>query len=318
MDDRTESHQSALPLPEPPPEVFVEDDVTAARAQEVCAHLLIHRWLPKRSYRDLLIDDTLRASVERRLAGVGLALVDSYTSNYFAVRLLPAIEADVRFDWATNARLQRGAVALLVILWTRLVLPRRVASDEARKRRLEAGEAGGEVKATREKLPTPTVARSALFAEFGHRFGKTSFARYLGQLKAAGFVLENRAGDLREGPLLDNLVDGVTMARKLRDSVLWDLLAQGDHDEPVDGDLPGIIEEQVESASAAAAPPPASKRAAKAADKPAEKPAAAPAATKAAAPAAHDDDDDDRSAAEAADDDAANDDDDDFGDWGDA
>lgn len=316
MDRSHEHNQSDLPLPAPAPELVVEDEVTAARAQEVCAHLLIQRWLPKRSYRDLLIDDALRTSVERRLAGVGLALVDSYTSNYFAVRLLPAVESDVRLDWATNARLQRGAVALLVILWTRLVLPRRVASDEARKARLEAGDAGGEVKATREKLPTPTVARTALFAEFGHRFGKTAFARYLGQLKAAGFVLENRAGDLREGPLLDNLVDGVTMARKLRDSVLWDLLAQGGHDEPVEGELPGIAEQAVRAASA-----PAPATAAAKAGKP----------KKAAAADSDDDDDDGPSAVargatarddlasdEGADDDVDidPDDDDDFGDWG--
>lgn len=308
--------QSELPLPELPPEVFVEDEVTAARAQEVCAHLLIHRWLPKRSYRDLLIDDGLRTSVERRLAGVGLALVDSYTSNYFAVRLLPSVEADVRFDWATNARLQRGAVALLVILWTRLVLPRRVASDEARKRRLEAGEAGTEVKATREKLPTPTVARSALFAEFGHRFGKTAFARYLGQLKAAGFVLENRAGDLREGPLLDNLVDGVTMARKLRDSVLWDLLAQGGHDEPVDGDLPGMVEEAVQEAAAEAPAEPARK--AKSRGTSSKKPAPKRPEPAAAAPAARDDvDESDEAIAEAAAADGTSADDDEFGDWGD-
>ncbi len=211
-----------------------EDELTARRAQELCAHLLIHRWLPKRSTRDLMIDDGLRRSVERRLAGVGLQLIDSYTSNYFAVRLLPAIEGDVRFDWSTNARLPRGAVALLVILWTRLVLPRRVASDEARRAREDAQQRAiqrGEdpalaeaAQAQSERLPAPTVARSALYAEFGHRFGKIAFARYLSQLKSAGLVLENRAGLLREGPLLDVLVDGVTMARKLRDSVLWDLL----------------------------------------------------------------------------------------------
>jgi hypothetical protein len=49
----------------------------------------------------------------------------------------------------------------------------------------------------------------------------------LGQLKSAGFVREDHRGNLREGPLLDLLIDGVQMAQKLRDSVLWDLLDKG-------------------------------------------------------------------------------------------
>ncbi len=239
-----------------------EDELTARRAQELCAHLLIHRWLPKRSTRDLMIDDGLRRSVDRRLAGVGLQLIDSYTSNYFAVRLLPAIEGDVRFDWSTNARLPRGAVALLVILWTRLVLPRRVASDEARRARddaqqraIQRGEDPALADAAQvqgDRLPAPTVARTALYAEFGHRFGKIAFARYLSQLKSAGLVLENRAGLLREGPLLDVLVDGVTMARKLRDSVLWDLLERdgGAAHEP---EIPGLTPTAAPAAPAGSA-----------------------------------------------------------------
>lgn len=240
--------QTPLELQQPDVPAVVEDEVTARRAEEICAHLLIHRWLPKRSTRDLLIDDRLRASVERRLDGVGLQLIDSYTSSYFAVRLKPSIESDVRFDWATNARLPRGAVALLVILWTRLVLPRRVASDEARRRRMEDPE--GEAPA-KERLPTPMVARTALYAEFGHRFGKIGFARYVSQLKSNGFLLENRQGQLREGPLLDVLVDGVTMARKLRDSVLWDLMERDGEASP-EAELPGIEQPKAAPRKAAA------------------------------------------------------------------
>ncbi len=208
----------------------VESEETAARAQEICAHLLIEKYLPKKSYRDLLLDDGLRDSVSRRLDGVGLQLVDTYTSDHFAVRLAPRIEADVRFDWASNTRLPRGALALLVILWAKLVLPRRVASDQERKRQVEAevealesGESEESVAAP-EPLPRPTVARAALYAEFGHRFGKTAFTRYVGQLKNSGYISENRKGELKEGPLLDPMIDGVQMASKLRDSVLWDLL----------------------------------------------------------------------------------------------
>lgn len=192
------------------------DQEREARAEEICSRLLIERWLAKRVYRDLLLDDDLRASVNTRLGMVGLELVESFTSDYFAARLKRAIEGDITFDWATNARLPRGAVALLVVLWAKLVLPRRLEPEVP-------AEPGAEPPPS----VAPTVTRDQLYAEFGRKFGKTAFARYLGQLKTAGFVREDRSGVLRDGPMLDLLVDGVQMAQKLRDSVLWDMLDKG-------------------------------------------------------------------------------------------
>jgi hypothetical protein len=227
------------PLPRPNAEL-------EARAEEICSRLLIERYVPKRNYRDLLLDDELRAIVARRLGGVGLQLVESFTSDWFAVRLKREVEADVSFDWATNSRMPRGAVALLVILWAKLVLPKRISATETALRRTlvadddqasaPAEEAPLAVAAAEKPAvpPVPTVSRDALYAEFGRKFGKTSFARYVGQLKNAGFLLEDRLGNLREGPLLDLLVDGVEMAQKLRDSVLWDLLERDGGADPLD------------------------------------------------------------------------------------
>ncbi len=216
------------------------------RAREICGQLLIDRWVAKRACRDLLLDDELRAMVSRRLDGVGLELVESFTSDYFAVRLRRDIEADIRLDWATNARVPRGAVALLVILWAKLVLPKRIASTEAALKRHDA-EAAVDPNAAVENGPI-SLPRDALYAEFGRKFGKTAFARYLGQLKTAGFIREDRRGNLSEGPVLDLLIDGVQMAQKLRDSVLWDVLERGglDMPEPLetdDGDDPGDDED---------------------------------------------------------------------------
>ena len=211
---------------------------TEARAQEICSRLLIERWLLKRTHRDLLIDDELRSAVARRLAGVGLELVESFTSDYFAVRLQREVESDIAFDWATNTRMPRGAVALLVVLWAKLVLPKRTAaSEDALERQVRSARGGGDAVPGPEGTPqvagaapvpaSISVERDALYAEFGRKFGKTAFARFLGQLKGAGFVREDRQGHLREGPLLDLLVDGVQMAQKLRDSVLWDVIERG-------------------------------------------------------------------------------------------
>ena len=199
------------------------------RAREICGQLLIDRWVAKRACRALLLDDELRAMVGRRLDGVGLELVESFTSDFFAVRLRRDIEADIRLDWATNARVPRGAVALLVILWAKLVLPKRIASTEAALKR-QGAETPGE--ATSAENGPISLPRDALYAEFGRKFGKTAFARYLGQLKTAGFIREDRRGNLSEGPVLDLLIDGVQMAQKLRDSVLWDVLERGGADMP--------------------------------------------------------------------------------------
>ena len=140
------------------------------------------------------------------------------------------IEADIRLDWATNARVPRGAVALLVILWAKLVLPKRIASTEAALLRQNPDQPA-DPNAPVENGPI-SLPRDALYAEFGRKFGKTAFARYLGQLKTSGFIREDRRGNLTEGPVLDLLVDGVQMAQKLRDSVLWDVLERGGIDAP--------------------------------------------------------------------------------------
>ncbi len=205
------------------------------RAREICGQLLIDRWVAKRQCRDLLLDDELRAMVGRRLDGVGLELVESFSSDYFAVRLRRDIEADIRLDWATNARVPRGAVALLVILWAKLVLPKRIASTEAALARQNPA---APVDPNAPVEGPISLTRGALYAEFGRKFGMTAFARYLGQLKTAGFVREDRRGNLTEGPVLDLLIDGVQMAQKLRDSVLWDVLERGgvDMPEPADTD----------------------------------------------------------------------------------
>lgn len=252
------------PTTSPPPRIDAELE---SRAEEICSRLLIDRWLPKRNYRDLLLDDELRSVVSRRLSGVGLQLVESFTSDFFAVRLKREVESDISLDWATNARMPRGSVALLVILWAKLVLPKRIASSEANFQRQLAQAEGKPAPAIAEELgadeenddtpakpvaiPEPgkaakvpvakieSVQREALYAEFGRRFGKTAFSRYLGQLKTSGFVLEDRQGRLREGPLLDLLVDGVQMAQKLRDSVLWDVLDRGPDGLERDGEPEG-------------------------------------------------------------------------------
>ncbi|MFT7626281.1 MAG: hypothetical protein ACI9WU_005476 [Myxococcota bacterium] len=200
----------------------VVSDALAARAREVCAHLLVFPSLPRDRYRDLLLDEDLREEVGRRLEAVGMQLAESFYSEHFSVRMADDTEADVRFDWATNQRMPKGAQALLVVLWAKLVLPRRAARDQRvdpDEPNIELFEQADGGKDYRVKIP-----REALLAEFAQRFGRSNLLRYLGQLKRLGFVKEDRGGRIMEGPLLDLMVDGQRMATEVQMGALADVL----------------------------------------------------------------------------------------------
>lgn len=198
------------------------DDSLAARAEEICAHLLIFPHLKRSRYRDLLLDEELREEVQRRLDGVGMRLAESFYSDHFAVRPKESIECDIRFDWATNKRLPKGAVALIVVLWAKLVLPRRVARDQ----RVDPDD--DNLALFPDQRPPKDyvvkVPKEALLAEYSPRFGRSNVLRYLGQLKRLGFIREDRSNRIHEGPLLDLLVDGQRLASEIQSGVLKDML----------------------------------------------------------------------------------------------
>jgi hypothetical protein len=198
-------------------------DALENRAEEICAHLLIFPYLQRDKFKDLLLDDHLRDEVARRLDRVGMRLAESFYSDHFAVKPKESIEADIRFDWASNRRLPRGAVALLVVLWARLVMPRRIARDQ-RMNPDEPADLFPEQK--RAKDYVVKVPKEALLAEYGDRFGRSNMLRYMGLLKRLGFVREDRSGRLFEGPLLDLLIDGQKLATEIQAGVLRDLLGQ--------------------------------------------------------------------------------------------
>jgi len=219
-------------------------DALDVRAREICAHLLIFPHLPRERYKDLLLDDELRAEVARRLSAVGMNLAESFYSDFFGVRMCEDIEADIRFDWSTNHRLPKGALALLVVLWAKMVLPRRAARD----RRTNPDELNMPLFED-DHVPADYIVKipkEAMIAEYGQRFGRTNVLRWLGQLKRYGFVKEDRAGRLYEGPLLDLMVDGQRMTEEIQAGVLGEALGVSEQevydDEPL-FDLPAAGED---------------------------------------------------------------------------
>lgn len=195
-----------------------------ARAQEICSRLMMRPYIPKADFKDLVMDEDLRRDVEVRLRQVGLVLVDNYYSRYFAVRLADEIERDASLSWATNFGLEKPAVALLVVLWAKLVFPKRVAQE----RRERPGANVRPLFPASEPVPEVELwtSEAALRAELGKKCGGAKLPMYLGQLRRLGFIEYARFERITEGPLLDLLVDGQQMAIKLKNSALWDVLGR--------------------------------------------------------------------------------------------
>lgn len=200
------------------------DGQVRTRAQEICSRLMIKPYIPKADFKDLVVNEDLRRDVEARLRTVGLVLVDNYYSKYFAVRLADEIERDAALSWATNFNMEKPAIALLVVLWAKLVFPKRVAQE----RREQPGDNVRALFPANEPIPEIELSTSeaALRAELGRKCGGAKLPIYLGQLRRHGFLEYSRLDHITEGPLLDLLIDGQQMAIKLKNSALWDVLGR--------------------------------------------------------------------------------------------
>lgn len=155
-----------------------------------------------------LMNPEHRKEAERRLNGVGLTLAWSPYSRYYGLAL--ADGPGDRVERITNMNeLDRNALALLVILWARLVLPQRLA---------EEGREGG--------VAEPTVSLDALAAEYGKKLGGRRFEMYISQLKRLGFLEYTRKDEIKGGPFLDLLGDANKLSSYLRQSTLAKVIAE--------------------------------------------------------------------------------------------
>lgn len=198
------------------------DSGKRGRAEEICSLLLANGYIRKESFRDLLFDEDLREEVEQRLQQVGMRLVQNVYSEYWGVALNAAAAADDRLEWSNNFGLERGAMALLLILWSKLILPKRLAQEERQP-------SDGSVRSLfpeLEPVPNPevTVSRDQIIAEFGELLGGvTVTSKYLAQLSRARLIRAH-GGMIEEGPLLSLVVDEATLTDELRREVLISVL----------------------------------------------------------------------------------------------
>jgi hypothetical protein len=203
-------------------------------AAHLAAQLLARRWLPRNNplVRRALIDNDIWSALGDRLAGVGMRVVDNLYSDYITLAMLRPAEVAVFGETGlaanNNLDLPRDGVALLVVLWSLIVLPKRqrqVARAEAK------AEGQDEMFATDKPLPlaasvSPTISYRSLLADFGNQLGKKMrLDTNLKLLERNGFIIR-RGEDIAEGPLLDLLLDYDTLAPRILDGALGDVLAR--------------------------------------------------------------------------------------------
>lgn len=199
--------------------------------QVLVARLLTHRYIDRTDpvAKRTLLDPAFREAVEARLSDVGLVLLENPYAQYIAVALKKELE---EFVFATdegwvsnNIGLPRDAIALLVILWALIILPKRerqIARNEAEA--VEQIDMFGVEKEKDLGEIAPSISEDALYADFGKQLGgKMRFTTNLGQLTRLGFIIR-RNKVIQEGPLLDLMLDYASLAPRIIEGSLKQVL----------------------------------------------------------------------------------------------
>lgn len=212
------------------------------------ARLAAQRVLPRSDalVRRALTDELFHQQLAERLAACGMELVEHPYADHVCLRIRRELEQPVFGGddvWlSNNLDLKRDQIALLVVLWALLILPKRQRQLE---RKSEASALRqGEMFATEKPLPTAaelnlSIAETTLLADFGERLGGRTRLRNFGLpvLSRLGFI-ERRDGRIYEGPLLDLVLDYNRMAARILDGALADLFGPGNDDAL--GEPPGV------------------------------------------------------------------------------
>jgi len=203
-------------------------------AARLIARLLALRFLPRddAEIRRLLIDSSFRDEVEQRLAASGLRLLAHPFAAHVGIALTRECESAVfeqNDTWqASNIGLAKDAVALLVILWALIILPKRERQLTGEAAQQESQSELFESVKLRPLAHEASlgIAQNVLLEDYGKLLGgKTRISFSLPQLARLGFIeLKNKV--IYEGPLLDLAFDYAEMAPRILNGALADLLKQ--------------------------------------------------------------------------------------------
>jgi len=199
-------------------------------AQILIARLLTHQALTRKDklVKRALSDELFRMEIDQRLAGCGMKLLDNVYADHVTLALTRDVEPKVfgeREIWQNNNMgLGRDGVALLVVLWALIILPKR----ERQEAHQHAEQDQNDMFDKEKPLPSAEdasigISYRALLADFGDKLGKkTRMDMNLGQLSRFGFI-ERRNDIILEGPLLDLLMDTDTLKERVVNGALQDI-----------------------------------------------------------------------------------------------
>ena len=198
--------------------------------QILIARLVAHQTLRRddKMVKRVLSDDLFRADVDARLAACGMKLLDNVYADHVTLALQRNIEPKVfgaRDTWQNNNfGLARDGVALLVVLWALIILPKR----ERQETHQAADDDQNDMFGTEKPVPRAEdtsigIPYKALLADFGDKLGKkTRMDMNLGILGKLGFI-ERRGEIIVEGPLLDLLMDTDLLKERIINGALADV-----------------------------------------------------------------------------------------------
>jgi hypothetical protein len=198
--------------------------------QILIAQLLTHQTLSRENklVKRALTDDVFRLDLDTRLAACGMKFLDNVYADNVTLALAREIEPKIfgaREVWQNNNMgLARDGVALLVVLWAMIILPKR-ERQEAHQHALEDQEDmfGKDKPLPRAEDASIGISYKTLLADFGDKLGKkTRMDMNLGQLNKLGFI-ERRGDSIVEGPLLDLMMDTDTLRDRIINGALADI-----------------------------------------------------------------------------------------------
>jgi len=199
-------------------------------SQILIARLLTHQTLRRddKLVKRALSDEQFRAEVDARLLATGMKLLDNVYADHVTLALHRAIEPKIfgaRDVWQNNNfGLARDGVALLVVLWALIILPKRERQETHQQADDEQNDMFGKEKPVPRAEDTSIgIPYKALLADFGDKLGKkTRLDMNLGILSRLGFI-ERRGDILLEGPLLDLLMDTDLLKERIINGALADV-----------------------------------------------------------------------------------------------
>ncbi len=197
------------------------------------AELVTRKYLPRTHtrVRRALTDTELFTLIEQRLAQVGLRWVDNVYADHVSIALLPAQQTAVLGEAGLNANnnldLPRDAVALLVVVWALIVLPKR----ERQTSRTDEALPQNDMFAGAKPLPSarsvsPVLSYKALLEDYGPQLGKKMRLDVNLKLLERHHFIVRKQDEIHEGPLLDVLLDYDVLAPRILDGALADVLAR--------------------------------------------------------------------------------------------